>query len=137
MDMINITALIQSNPKLWIVIFSLAVTILITIVTYFFTDKELMKNIKSKQKSLKEEMKAHKDNPQKMMELNKKMMEDMPAQMKQSLKVSVITLIPLLIFFGWLRSTFATTTIASSWIWWYIISSLVFSIAIRKVFKLD
>jgi len=135
--MVDITLLVQSNPKLWIVLFSLVVTILITIVTYFFTDKELVRSIKAKQKSLREQMKVHKDNPQKMMELNKQMMEDMPKQMKQSLKVSVITIVPMLIFFGWLRSLFATTTIASSWIWWYIVASLVFSIVIRKIFKLD
>ena len=133
----DINVLVQSNPKLWILIFSFIVTIVITIVNYYFTDRELMKNIKQKQKSLREEMKQHKNNPQKMMELNGKMMEDMPAQMKQSFKIMLITMVPLLIFFNWLRNMFAATTIGSSWIWWYILSSLVFSIVLRKVFKLD
>jgi len=96
-----------------------------------------MKEIKEKQKRLKEEMKIHKDNPQKMMEINKQMMEDFPKQMKQSMKISVITIIPLLLLFNWLRPTFTQTTLATNWIWWYIIASLIFSIVLRKVFKMD
>ena len=135
--MVDIVSLVQANPKLWILIFSFFVTILITVANYYLTDRELMKNIRIKQKSLREEMKKHRDNPQKTMEINKQMMEDMPTQMKQSLKVSVITMVPLLIFFTWLRGMFATTTIASNWIWWYVLSSIGFSIILRKVFKLD
>ena len=131
------TVLIQSNPKVAIVILSLLVTLVLTVVNYFVTDKELMKNIKAKQKTIREEMKQYKHDAQKMMELNKKMMEDFPAQMKQSFKMMIITFIPIVIFYSWIRSVFATTTLASGWIWWYIISSIVFSIILRKAFKLD
>ncbi len=133
----TISSLIIASPKASILIFSLIVTLFITIITHFLTDKELMRGIKEKQKKLREEMKIHRDNPEKMMEINKKMMEDLPHQMKQSLKVSLVTIIPLLFLFNWLKVTFAATSIASSWIWWYILSSLAFSIVLRKVFKLD
>jgi uncharacterized membrane protein (DUF106 family) len=132
-----ISSLIIANPKASILILSLIVTLFITIITHFLTDKELMRGIKEKQKKLREEMKIHRDNPEKMMEINKKMMEDLPHQMKQSLKVSLVTIIPLLFLFNWLKVTFAATSIASSWIWWYILSSLAFSIVLRKLFKLD
>lgn len=133
----DINALILANPKTAVLIISFIITLFVTIVTHFLTDKELMRRIKEKQKGLKEEMKKHRDNPEKMMEINKQMMEDFPHQMKQSMKVMVVTLIPLLIFFNWARTIFATTTLASSWIWWYIGSSIVFSMILRKVFKLD
>ena len=109
----------------------------ITTVTYFVTDRELMREIKRKQKFLKEEMKKYRDNADKMMEINKQMMEHLPEQMKQSFKPMLITLIPLLIFFVWLRATFAETVIATTWIWWYIGSSIIFSMVLRKIFKLD
>jgi uncharacterized membrane protein (DUF106 family) len=133
----EITSFIQANPKAAIIILSFIATAVLTTLTYFFTDRKLMKDIKIKQKSLREEMKKHKDNPQKMMEINKQMMEDFPAQMKQSFKIMIITLLPVLIFFNWLRNVLSTTTLANGWIWWYIVSSIVFSIILRKVFKLD
>ena len=74
---------------------------------------------------------------EKMMELNQKMMEDLPLQLKQSLKMMLITLVPIILLFSWLREVYETTTIASTWIWWYIGFSLVFSIILGKILKLD
>lgn len=133
----SITTLIQANPRIGILVLSLLVTLFVTIISYYVTDRNLMRDIKARQKSLKEEMKKYRDNPQKMMELNKQMMADFPHQMKQSLKVSMITIIPLLLVFNWLRPVFNATIISSNWIWWYIVSSILFSIALRKIFKLD
>ena len=132
-----ITELIIEYPKLSIITLSFLVTLFITIVTYYMTDRERMKEIKAKQKALRKEIKQYRDNPQKMMELNKQMMEDMPEQMKHSFKPMLVTIIPLLLLFAWLRGTFATTTIASTWFWWYLGSSLVFSMSLRKIFGLQ
>ena len=136
----TITEFIQSNAwnaRIVIVLLSLLVTIFITTVTYFMTDKERMKEIKAKQKALRKEIKQHRDNPTKMMELNKQMMEDMPEQMKHSFKPMLVTIVPLLILFAWLRGTFTESAIAGSWFWWYLGSSLIFSISLRKVFGLQ
>jgi len=133
----EIISFIQENPQISVVMLSFIVTLFITVISYFVTDRELMRKIKEKQKALREEMKKYRDNPEKMVEINKKMMEDFPYQMKQSLKIMVITMIPLLIFFKWARDIFSQTPIASTWIWWYIGASLVFSIFLRKIFKLD
>ncbi len=132
-----ITELIQANPRTAIIILSLIVTLFITVVTYFMTDRVRMKEIKDKQKALRLEIKEFKHDPAKIMELNKQMMEDMPEQLKHSFKPMLVTIIPLLILLGWLRSTFAETTIASTWIWWYIGSSIVFSMGLRKIFGLQ
>ena len=119
---------IQSFPKISIIIISFIVTLLITIVRYYTTDRERMKEIRDRQKALRLEMKQYKDHPEKMMEINKKMLEDMPEQMKHSLKPMMITLIPTLIVFAWLRSTYALTSISGSWLWWYIGASICFGI---------
>ncbi len=135
--MVDINSIILAYPKPSILFISFLVTIFITILSHYLTDKKLMREIKDKQKRLREEMKLHKDNPEKMMDINKQMMEDFPTQMKQSMKVSLFTIIPLLFLFNWLKIIFAQTAIASNWVWWYIIASLVFSIFLRKLFKLD
>jgi len=135
--MVDLVSIIILYPQASILLISFLVTLFITIISHYFTDKELMRGIKEKQKRLREEMKQHKDNPQKMMEINKQMMEDFPTQMKQSMKISLITIVPLLFLFNWLRVAFNQTAIATNWIWWYIIASLIFSLVLRKLFKLD
>jgi uncharacterized membrane protein (DUF106 family) len=42
-------------------------------------------------------------------------------------------MIPILFLFNWVKGIFVLTEIAKSWIWYYIISSMVSSIALRKV----
>ncbi|MEK6885617.1 MAG: EMC3/TMCO1 family protein, partial [Nanoarchaeota archaeon] len=133
----DLVSIIILYPQASILLISFLVTLFITIISHYFTDKKLMREIKDKQKRLREEMKQHKDNPQKMMEINKQMMEDFPTQMKQSMKVSLITIIPLLFLFNWLKVAFGQTAIATNWIGWYILASLIFSLILRKVFKLD
>lgn len=133
----DIGSVVLAHPKTAIIIISFLATLIVTILTHFLTNKTLMKEIKEKQKRLREEMKKFRDNPQKMMEINKQMMEDFPKQMKESMKISVVTLIPFLMLFSWLRGIYDQSIIASSWIWGYILASLGFSIILRKVFKLD
>jgi uncharacterized membrane protein (DUF106 family) len=133
----DIASIILANPKTCIVVISFLATLAITVLSHFITNKQMMKEIKEKQKRLREEMKQHRDNPQKITEINKQMMEDFPKQMKESMKISLITMIPFLLLFNWLRIVYVQTAIASSWIWWYIIASLVFSMILRKLFKLD
>ena len=132
-----LTELIQSNPEISIVALAFLVSIAITLINYFMVDREKMKQIRQKQKQLREEMKKFKNNPEKVMEINKQMLEDMPEQLKMSFKPMLITLVPLLILFAWLKSTFAATSIASTWIWWYIGASIIFSIILSKAFGLQ
>ena len=132
-----ITEFIQNSPRISILLLSFLVTLFITIVNYFMVDKVRMKEIKEKQKRLRAEMKQYRDNPSKMMELNKQMMEDMPEQLKHSFKPMIVTIIPLIILFKWLRTTYAITTIAGTWFWWYIGASIFFSMILRRVFGLQ
>ena len=56
--------------------------------------------------------------------------------MTKSFKPMLITFIPLIIMLGWLKTTYQTITLPLGWIWIYIISSLIFSIILRKLLKI-
>jgi len=129
---------IQTNPKISIIAFSLVVSLFISLVNYFVLDKEKMHEIKRKQKALQEQMKIHQKagNKEKMSEIQKEILSHSGDMLKHSFKPMIITLIPILIFFGYVRNVFATTSIANSWIWWYIGSAIVGSSVFRKVLKL-
>jgi len=128
---------IQSNPKMSIIVIALFVSIFTTTVRYYMVDRNRMKEIRTRQKELRKELKQFRDNPEKMMEINKQIMEDMPEQMKQSFKPMIITLVPLLILFKWLWSAYELTSISGTWLWWYIGSSIVFSIFLSKAYGLQ
>ena len=128
--------LIQQYPKPAIIIMAFIVSFFISLVNYFVLDKEKMREIKAKQKSLQEQMKEHKSNPSKMMELQKEMLSHSMESMKHSFKPMIITTIPILIVFAFIRNTYAATSIHSSWIWYYLIASIASSLVFRKMFKL-
>ncbi len=126
----------QSYPRISVILAALLVAFFISLVNYFVLDKERMREIKGKQKALQEEMKNHKDNPQKLMELQKEMFSHMGETMRHSMKPMLITFIPLIILFPIIRNMLLTTSIASTWFWWYLVSSLISSMIFRKLFKL-
>ncbi len=132
--------LIGADPLLGILTISFLLTLIITILYKVFTDQEALKTIKDELKDMREEMKNFKDDPQKMMELNKKSMQKSLEQMKHTIKPMLITMLPLLIIFSWLRSTYSEIgplILGLSWLWVYIISSVIFSIILRKILKVN
>lgn len=133
-----IQELINSYPHISIILLALIITFFISLVNYFVLDKERMREIKSRQKRLQEEIKKHQKegNMDKAMALQKELLADMPEMFKHSLKPMLITLIPVLIFFSFVRGAYAQTSIASSWFWYYLITALVGSMIFRKLLKL-
>ncbi len=130
--------LIQQYPRVSIIIFAFLITLFISIINYFFMNKEKMKEIKAKQKRVQEEIKKHQreGNHAKAMELQKELLADMPELFKHSLKPMIITIIPILIFFSFLKGAYAETIIAKTWFWYYLVSALVGSLIFRKLLKL-
>jgi uncharacterized membrane protein (DUF106 family) len=126
----------HASPRTFVILASVLVSLFISAVNYFVLNKERMREIKARQKALQEEMKNHKDNPQKMMELQKEMFSHMGESLKHSMKPMLITFIPIIIFFPIVRAALVTTTIASTWFWWYLGTSLISSMIFRKLFKL-
>ncbi|MCU0642196.1 MAG: EMC3/TMCO1 family protein [archaeon] len=132
----SITLLIQQHPLPSVIVMGILISFFISLVNYFVLDKEKMHAIKAKQKALQEEMKKHKDNPTKLMELQKEMFSHMGETFKHSMKPMLITFIPLMILFPFMRTALVETAIKGTWFWWYIGVSLVSSLFFRKLFKL-
>src|SRR3989338_3146270 len=125
---------LMSIPNPWNLLFlSLLITLVMTLLYKFLTDQKLMKE-------LKDEMKKLKDNPEKMMEVQKKAMEKNMKYLFQSLKPTLITFIPILIIFEWIRQYYLgigspDVLFGLSWIWIYILASILFSLGLRKLLK--
>lgn len=133
-----ITELIIQYPRLSIIILAAAVSFFISLINYFFMDKERLREIKSKQKELQKEMKEHQKagNHDKVMEINKEMMSYISETFKHSLKPMLITVVPVLIFFTFIKGVYVETAIAGTWFWWYIITAIISSMIFRKLLKL-
>lgn len=132
---------LMSIPAPWnVLLLSFILTLIMTLLYKFLTDQKLMKELKDEMKELQNEMKTLKDNPERMMEVQKKAMERNMKYLLQSLKPTLVTFIPILIIFAWLRAYFTALgnpaiLFGLSWIWIYIIFSIVFSISLRKLLK--
>ncbi len=126
---------------LWaLVIIATILTFLVTIVYKYATDQTLMKGLKDETKSLQKQMKEHKDNPSKMMEIQKQAMEKNMKYMMHSFKPMIITFIPIIIIFGWLKNTYTGVELnflgfIDSWLWTYIIISIIASLILRKFLR--
>ena len=141
--------IINNFPPLFSMAFiTLIITIIITVVYKYLSNQHEVKTAKEETKVLQQELKKHKDNPAKMMEINQEIMKRSATLMRNSFKPTLITLIPLLIIFGWLSKTFkdkgnfihwgfSVPIFGDGWGWLgtYILFSVIFSILIRKIMK--
>ena len=128
--------LIQTYPRTSIILISAAISFFISLVNYFVLDKDKVKESKKRQKELQAKIKEHKNDPAKAMEFQKEMMGHAMESMKHSMKPMFFTLIPVLVVFWWMKDIFAATEIVKSWIWYYIVSAIIFSMIFRKLLKL-
>jgi len=130
---------INWSPLGGLIIISFIITLLITIAYKYLTDQEVMKSLKLELKELQKEVKEAKNDTARMMELNKRSMEKNMQYMMKSFKPTLITLIPILIIFNWIRNVYNGLELnflgINSWIWIYIIFSIVFSIILRKLMR--
>lgn len=127
--------IVIAYPKTSIIVISALVSLFITIVNHFMMDKERMRELKAKQKSLQADIKNEQD-PKRKMDMTNEMLQQSMETMKHSLKPALITMVPLLIAFWFIKNLFVTTSLGGHWIWYYIGGALVFSLLFRKLFKL-
>ena len=127
---------------------SFLLTLFITLVYKVATNQNLMKSLKAELKDLQKEVKKLKDNPEKMVKVNKQLMEKNLQYMKHSMKPMLFTFIPIIIIFGWMRNTYLPAGnlfewgfslplfgTGFGWLMTYILSSIVFSMIIRRMLK--
>lgn len=134
--------IVEKWPLGGLIFISLFLTIIITLSYKYLTDQNLLKAHKEESKKIRGEMKDHKDNPEKSMALQKRSLEITLQTFKQSMKPMLYTFLPIIIIFGWLRIVYKEENLnflgfIDGWIWVYIIFSIVFSIVIRKLLKVN
>ncbi len=142
--------LLKFGDGIGVIIISAILTLVITLFYKIFTNQELMKSLKAELKSMQKEMKTLKDNPDKFMKVQKEAMQKNLQYMKHSMKPTLITFIPLILIFGWLRLRFAEAGDIITWgfniplfgtgLGWlgtYFFSAIFFSILFRKILKIS
>ena len=80
-------------------------------------------------------MKENKDDLNLVKELQSEMLKITGVMMKSSFKPMLITMVPFLLLFYWIRSIY-TPLLGFNWFWWYLGSSLVSNMVYRKIFKM-
>ena len=99
--------LININPFWGIFVFSLFLSVIITLVYKYFTNQVEMKKIKDAQKEFQKKIKEHRDKPEDMLRMQKEAMSANMDYMKHSLKAMLITFIPVILLFGWMNAHIA------------------------------
>jgi uncharacterized membrane protein (DUF106 family) len=143
-------ALLNWNLSIGMIIIVIIMAAITTIVQKYATDQKTLKELKAEQKEIQKQTKEFKDHPEKMMELQKKQMAMMPKQMKLSMRSIIYTGIPFILLFRWFYDYFAPTTSVeglkflgfwsvhgaflgiAGWIWFYLVTTMVFSSLLRK-----
>jgi len=129
-----IIELMQANPQISIVLLSVIVTLVSTFITKWFTNQAQLKQLKERQKEIQKELKNCKDECA-LKELQSEMLQITGTMMKSSFKPLLITMIPFLLLFYWVRSIF-TPVLGFGWFWWYLGGSLVSGMIWRKILKI-
>src|SRR3989344_2344904 len=96
--------LMNLSPFWGILIMSLLISLAITLVYKYFSNQTEMKRLKDEQKEYQKKMKELRDNPQEMMKVQKEAMGKNFEYMKHSFKPTLITMLPILLIFGWMTA---------------------------------
>ncbi|MBI4095451.1 MAG: DUF106 domain-containing protein [DPANN group archaeon] len=130
-------------PVLLILLVAVALSFTSMLVTKYFTDQAMMRQVRDDVKKYQEQIKASKDNPQKALELQNKIMALNSKLLPQSFRPMIITIIPFLIIFNLLYKVFNNSIVIPLSFWpghlgfvgTYIIFSLVFTTIFKKLLK--
>ncbi len=99
--------LLSLDPISILLIVSFGVAIIFTLVYKFATDQKMIKAVRGEIKELQKDMKNLREHPEKFAETQKTIMQKNMLVFKQTMKANLITMIPILIIFGWLSTALA------------------------------
>ncbi|MEA3248487.1 MAG: EMC3/TMCO1 family protein [Nanoarchaeota archaeon] len=126
---------VMENPYVSLAVISLVVTLVSTLAQKWLTNQEHMKSLKKRQKEIQKELKNCKEEHI-LKELNLEMLNLTGIMMKSSMKPMLVTIVPFLILFSWLRGIYGgEEPLVAGWIWYYLGFSVVSSMILRKVLK--
>jgi len=131
MDLIS---LITLYPAYSIVVLSGLVTLISSLVTKWLTNQEHLKNMKERQKQVQKDLKTCKPGDKLFEELQAELIQISMTMMKSSFKPLLVTFVPFILLLNWIRNVY--TPILPGWLWYYIISSIAFSLIYRKLLKM-
>ena len=129
----TIVEMMVASPKYSIAVFSVVVTLISTLAHKWLTNQEHLKSLKKRQKEIQKELKGCKDGCL-MKELNSEMLQLTGVMFKSSMKPMLVTIVPFLVLFTWLRSVYVPV-MGNGWIWYYLGYSVLASIILRKILK--
>ncbi len=139
------------RPIISLLLLSSFLTILVIVITKFFVNTKLLKEIKDEMEKIREQLTAAQkegnhelanDHLKKMMEVNSKYMQ-------HSFKAVIISIIVLGLFLPYLKFKYEGLAVAHlpfavpfigdslSWLYWYILVSFMIGWVIRKVIGMD
>ena len=104
MDFLN--GFISQYPLFFLLLVSLLISVLIVLMTKFFTDQKHMKYLKEEMQKLQKEMKSTKDTKE-ISKLNKKLLKLNSEYMKHSMRVNLYTFLPIILIFSWLSNIYS------------------------------
>ncbi len=145
-----IIEIVRNYPWIFIIIVSFLMSLAMTFLSKVMTNQEKMKEMKEKQKEYNKKAKELRNQPEKMLELQKEMMANSTEAMKDSMKVMLVTFVPIIFIFSFLKGAYHDAQIGYlfrygirlpifgegfGWVEAYIFSSILFSIVLRKIFK--
>jgi uncharacterized membrane protein (DUF106 family) len=96
--------LLDTSPFWAVVLLAFVVSLLITLVYKYMTNQDEMKRLKGQQKDFQKSMKELRDKPEEMMKVQKDAMKVNMEYMKHSFKPTLITMIPIILLFGWMTA---------------------------------
>lgn len=99
--------LLDFDSFLAILLLSLVISLLITLVYKYLTNQAEMKRLKEQQKEFQNRMKGLRSNPEEMMKIQKEAMKVNMEYMKHSLKPTLVTMLPIILIFGWMNAHLA------------------------------
>ena len=129
-----------------IALISIILVLMSSLVRRAMIDREKMEETKKKMKEHQEKLKkiSKSGNTKEMQRVQSEFMSLTMEQMKQSFKPMLITFVPFILVFGWLKGEYGNVgTVATilgfdlGWFWWYFICAMVFSLILNKIFKLS
>ncbi len=124
--------------------FSVLITLFLTLCYKYFTDQHVLRSLKERTSALQKKLKENKDNPAKISEIQKQLLETNFEYLGRSLKPTMITFLPLIIIFGWLKQYYGGMgnpdvlilgSFGLGWLGSYIVFSILSSLIFRKLLK--
>ncbi len=133
-------ALLNLNITYGMTLIVLVISVFMTLLQKYATDQETLRGLKKEQKELQAELKKLERGSKEYNELSLQSLKFMGPMMKLGMRPVIYSGVPLILFFRWFMDFF--TAIGNpkffgflSWFWFYLIGSMVFSMILRKVFK--